>query len=228
MLYIHAPDRRVPLKETLSGANELYKQGAFKRLGISNFLADEIEEAVRIAKENDFVVPSVYQGSYSAVARRTEDEIMPVLRKHGFAFYAYSPIAGGFLSKPKAELLGDEESRFGKNNPLSTVYNDMYNRPSFLAALNVWDQIAKDEGVPHAELAYRWIVYHSKLRGEFGDALVLGARKHQQLRDTVAAIKKGPLSESAVKRIDGMWELVKDDAYLDNFEMRTSKNYAPI
>jgi aflatoxin B1 aldehyde reductase len=215
---IHTPDRRIPWKETLAGANELYKQGAFKRLGLSNFLPHEVEEVIAVAKENNFVVPTVYEGNYSAVARRTETELFPVLRKHGMAFYAYSPIAGGFLSKSKAELT-DAEGRFGAKNPLAPVYNAMYNKPSFVAALDVWDQIARDEGVSRAELAYRWIVYHSKLQGDLGDAVIVGARKHEQLRETVAAIEKGPLSDHAVKRIDEVWESIKADALLDNFEI---------
>lgn len=220
--YIHAPDRRVPWKDTLSGLNELHQQGAFKRLGISNFLGHEVEEIVGVAKENNFVVPSVYQGNYSAVARRAEEEIFPTLRKHNIAFYAYSPIAGGFLSKSKAALT-DTEGRFGKDNMLAKVYNGMYNRPSFVDALDVWEQIAKDEGVPRAELAYRWVVYHSKLQGDLGDAVIVGARNGQQLRETVEAIKNGPLSDGAVKRIDGVWESVKADAPLDNFEMLSKR-----
>ncbi|KAF4995352.1 hypothetical protein FDECE_12844 [Fusarium decemcellulare] len=214
--YLHAPDRRVPWKETLSGLNELHQQGAFKRLGISNFLAQEIEEIIQVAKDNGFVVPSVYQGNYSAVARRADDEIFPTLRRHSIPFYAYSPIAGGFLSKSKAALT---EGRFSKDNPFANIYHGMYNRPSLVAALDVWEQISDDEAVTKAELAYRWIVYHSNLRGDLGDAVIVGAKKEQQLRETVEVIKKGPLSEGAVKRIDEMWESVKEEAALNNFEL---------
>lgn len=217
VLYLHAPERRVPFKETLAGLDVLYKQGAFKRLGLSNYLGHEVEEMVRVAKENGFVVPSVYQGNYSAVARRTETEVMPVLRKHGIAFYAYSPIAGGFLAKSKASLLA-ADSRFGKDDFLSQLYNKLYNKPSFLAALDAWDAIAVKEGIDRAELAYRWIVYHSHLRAEHGDAVIVGASRHDQLRATVAAIRKGPLSEDAVRAVDAIWETIKDDAPLDNFE----------
>ncbi|KAK4129811.1 aflatoxin B1 aldehyde reductase member 3 [Parathielavia appendiculata] len=209
---LHTPDRRIPWKETLSGANELYKRGAFRRLGLSNFLPHEVEEVIALAKENNFVVPSVFEGNYSAVARRAETELFPVLRKHNLAFYAYIPIAGGFLAKLTS---GGAEGRFGDKNPLAPVYNAMYNRPSFVAALDEWDQTARDEGVSRAELAYRWIVYHSKLRGDLGDAVIVGARKHEQLRETVVAMKKGPLSDDAVRRIDGVWESVKADALLD-------------
>lgn len=205
-------------KDTLSGVNELYKQGAFKRLGLSNFSADDVEEVVKVSKENNWVVPSVYQGNYSAVARRTETEIFPTLRKHNIAFYAYSPIAGGFLSKSKAELT-DPEGRFGKAGALAQIYNGMYNRPSFVEALGVWEEIAKEEGITKAELAYRWIVYHSKLDAALGDAVIIGARNQEQFRETMAGIKKGPLSDKAAKKIDGIWESVKAEASLDNVEM---------
>ena len=219
--YIHAPDRRVPVKEQLTALTALHKQGAFKRLGLSNFLGHEVEEMVRVAKENNLIVPSVYQGNYSAVARRGESEVFPIIRQHGMAFYAYSPIAGGFLAKSKAALT-EANGRFGEGQPLAKIYNGMYNRPSFVAALDEWEKIAQDEGVSRSELAYRWVAYHSKLSGESGDAIIVGARNTEQLKETVQAIKAGPLSEGAVQKIDQVWESVKAEASLDNYEMLSS------
>lgn len=217
--YLHSPDRRVNIKETLSALNELHQQGVFKRLGLSNFLADEVEEAVRIAKENNFVAPSIYQGNYSAVARRADTEIFPTIRKHNMAFVAYSPIAGGFLSKSKAGLT-DPNGRFGAGQPLAQVYNGMYNRPGFLAALDVWEEIAEHEKISRAELAYRWVVYHSKLDASKGDFIVVGARNAEQLKETMSSVRAGPLSDMAVKKIDELWESVKDEAGLDNLNSR--------
>jgi len=173
---------------------------------------------VQIAKENNFVVPSVYQGNYSAVARRTENEIFPAVRKHNMAFYVYSPIAGGFLSKSRDDLFASG-SRFAEGNLLATIYRPMYTKPSFLRALDEWDRIAKEEGVAMAELAYRWIVYHSKLSPEFGDAVIVGARSQEQLRATVEGVKRGPLSKEAVRRIEEIWEGIREDAPLDNSDL---------
>jgi aflatoxin B1 aldehyde reductase len=37
-----------------------------------------------------YVKPSVLQGQYNLFARKSEEELLPVLRKHGISYYAYS------------------------------------------------------------------------------------------------------------------------------------------
>ena len=147
---------------------------------------------------------------------------MPTLRKHGIAFYAYSPIAGGFLSKSKEELT-HPEGRFGRGDGLAKLYNGLYNRPSYLAALDAWEGIARDEGVSRAELAYRWVMWHSKLSEDFGDAVIVGARTEEQLKETMGWVRKGAMSAAAVRRIEEIWEGVKANAPLDNFEVVLSQ-----
>lgn len=39
MWYLHGPDRSVPYEVTLKAVNDLYKEGKFKRFGISNYMA---------------------------------------------------------------------------------------------------------------------------------------------------------------------------------------------
>lgn len=82
MYYLHAPDTRVPVVETLEGIDALYKSGAFRRFGISNFDADQTNEVLRICRERGFVLPTVYQGNYNAVARLAETELFPILREN--------------------------------------------------------------------------------------------------------------------------------------------------
>ena len=38
------------------------------------------------------------QGMYSAITRQVEHELIPCLRYHKIAFYAYSPLGGGILT----------------------------------------------------------------------------------------------------------------------------------
>ena len=53
---------------------------------------------MNICKANGFVVPTVYQGMYSAITRQVEFELLPCLRYYGMRFYAYSPLGGGILT----------------------------------------------------------------------------------------------------------------------------------
>ncbi|KAJ5385022.1 Aldo/keto reductase subgroup [Penicillium concentricum] len=215
--YMHAPERRSSMEDLLVGIDAAHKAGKFKRFGLSNYLAEEVEEVVRICREKNYVVPSVYQGNYSAVARRGEKEILPTLRKHNIAFYAYSPIAGGFLTKDVATLVSGGEGRWDPKTPLGGIYNALFNKPHMLEGLGQWDKISKEAGISKAELAYRWVMHNSALKADLGDAVIIGSRNVEQLNQTLAALSKGPLSAEIAAQIDQVWDTVEADSPLDTF-----------
>lgn len=218
--YLHSPIRQTPLESALAGIDRLHKSGRFRRFGVSNFLPSELEDVIRIAKEKGYVLPTVYQGNYSAIARKQEDVLFPILRKHNIAFYAYSPIAGGFLTKTREQITaGIDAGRFSKGNQIATMYNTLYNKPSFLNALDEWKEIAEEVGIPKAELAYRWAVYNSPLEQGRGDAIIVGASSLGQLQQTLAGIKNGPLPDEVAEKVEKVWEIVRDDAGLDNVNL---------
>ncbi|OCK76837.1 aldehyde reductase [Lepidopterella palustris CBS 459.81] len=216
VLYIHAPDPSIPLSETLAGINEVYEMGLFARFGLSNYTPEDVEKVYELCKAHGYVLPSVYQGNYSAVARKPEDVLFPVLRRLGIAFYAYSPLAGGFLTKSKEQVL-EGAGRFG-DSPFATLYNALYSKPSYLDVLAEWNAIAVMEGCSKAELAYRWVAYNSPLKEEFGDALIFGGNSMAQLEGTVKGLKEGPLSKEACKRIEGVWKRIEHEAPMDNYQ----------
>lgn len=86
VLYIRAPDDTVTLDSWLPGIDQLYRQGSIKRFGLSNFLPKQVQEVYEHCKQRGYVLPSVYQGNYSPVARRPERELLPLLREFGMAF----------------------------------------------------------------------------------------------------------------------------------------------
>lgn len=81
IFYLHAPDRSVPFEKTLETCNELFKEGKFVKLGLSNFAAWEVSECWNIAKERGWVKPSIYQAMYNAITRDIEKELIPCCRK---------------------------------------------------------------------------------------------------------------------------------------------------
>lgn len=214
ILYIHSPDPEIPLDDTLAGINEAHKLGIFKRFGLSNYAPADVQRVHDLAKEKGYPLPEVYQGNYNPVARHLETDLFPVLRRLGMVFYAYSPLAGGFLTKSAADLDAGA-GRFNKN-ALGGMYSAMYDKPTLRAGLQTWNAIAEKEGVSKAELAYRWVAHHSRLSEE-GDAVIFGASKISQIEQTAGGIQKGKLSPEAVEGIDKLWESVREEAPVDNY-----------
>lgn len=93
----------------------------------------------------------------------------------------------------------------------------MYGKPSLIAALKEWDAIATEAGVSKASLAYRWVLWHSSLKGEMGDGCIIGATRTEQLEETLHDIKEGPLPKGAVEKIEKIWENVRHEAPVDNY-----------
>lgn len=215
VFYLHSPDAKVEISDTLAGVQEAYQLGLFKRFGLSNFSADDVQKVYDHCKEQGYVLPTVYQGNYSPVARKQETVLFPTLRKLGIAFYAYSPLAGGFLTKT-AQQIAEGAGRFS-DEALGGMYKRMYAKPAFIKALEKWAAIAEEEKTTRADLAYRWVAYNSPLKKELGDAIIVGASSLEQLDQTLSGIGKGKLSDKAIQGIDQIWEEIKHEAPLDNF-----------
>ncbi|QEU59474.1 hypothetical protein KDRO_B07460 [Kluyveromyces lactis] len=216
--YLHSPDPTTPIEEILKNINELYKLGKFKKFGISNFSAAQVREAYDIAKKNGYVLPTVYQGNYNAFARLNEEDLLPLLRELDISFYAYSPVAGGFLTKTSEEILGNKSERFNKDTHVGALYNALYVNEPLLKGLDQFGEIAKKNNIDRFELAYRWIFHNSGLNAANGDGVIIGGRNADQVKKTLAVIKNGPLPEDAVAEIDSIWNDIKAFAPRDNYE----------
>lgn len=221
ILYIHGPDPALQPADYAHTFDDLHKAGKFRRFGISNYTPDQVRALHAYSKEHGLVLPTVYQGNYNAVSRIIDTTLFPVLRELGISFYAYSPIAGGFLTKSRKALEeGTEGGRFAVgDNAINNMYRGLYLKPALLEGLDKWVELAKMEGVPQAELAYRWIYYHSALKPqEHGDFVIVGASKVDQISQTLEGLKRGPLKPEVVQGIDQVWDIVKHEAIVDNYD----------
>jgi aflatoxin B1 aldehyde reductase len=116
IFYLHAPDRSTPFAETLEALNELFKEGKFVQLGLSNFAAWEVAEVWNIANERGWVKPTIYQAMYNALTRDIEKELVPVCRKYKIDIVVYNPLAGGIFSGKYKSKEVPSEGRFAAVN----------------------------------------------------------------------------------------------------------------
>jgi len=147
------------LKILLKTINELHKEGKVKELGLSNYSSWQVVDIVRICQQNNYILPTVYQGMYNAITRDVERELFPALRKFKIRFYAFNPLAGGLLSGKYHNM---EEKPSEGRFALKPMYLDRYWKKSYFDALDIIKKSCDKHGISIAEASFQWLTSHSK------------------------------------------------------------------
>ena len=190
--YLHSPDVSQPLLPTLQTVVEMYKEGLFTELGVSNFTAWQVMQIRDVMREMGGPMPAVYQGAYNCVQRDVERDLIPLCRAHGMRFYGYSPLARGVLT---AKFDGTDDDSL---NGLQQRY--MSNAMDH--ALSALADVCEANSLDVKDAALRWLVHHSSLDGEQGDKVILGSSSVDQLRENAEAAAAGQLPDAVVEALD--------------------------
>ncbi|XP_031571590.1 aflatoxin B1 aldehyde reductase member 2-like [Actinia tenebrosa] len=216
IFYLHAPDHKTPIEDTLKAVDQLHKEGKFKQFALSNYAAWEVVEIYYICKESNYVLPTIYQGMYNAFVRAVESELFPCLRRFGIQFYAYNPLAGGLLTGKYQYSDKDDKQPFGRffgTGPWAESYRERFwKKPLFdvLDKLKVkLNEIYGEGKVSPTEASLRWIYHHSLMSEKYGDKVILGASNLVHLEENLKASKQDVLHEDIVKIFDEGWESMK-------------------
>lgn len=134
------------------------------------------------------------------------------------SFWAYSPLAGGFLVKSAQEIEEGNKGRWDRNSTVGQQYHGMYSKPTLIAALEQREAVAESIKITRASLAYRWVRYHSALQADSDDCIIIGASSPAQLNETLEGLAEGPLPAKALPDIAAIWKFVKDEAPVDNYQ----------
>jgi diketogulonate reductase-like aldo/keto reductase len=96
LLLLHWPGSH-PLEGTIAAFEQLVRDGKIRFYGVSNFDADEIEEAVAVAGERRIACNQVL---YHLRERAIEHAVLPACARHGIAVVGYSPFGQGRFPAP--------------------------------------------------------------------------------------------------------------------------------
>src|SRR5580693_2968738 len=94
----HRYDHQTPLEETLRAFDDLVRQGKALYIGVSEWRAEEIAAALKIAGEMGFDKIISNQPQYNMLWRVIETEVIPLCAKEGIGQVVFSPIAQGILT----------------------------------------------------------------------------------------------------------------------------------
>ena len=94
----HRYDHETPLEETLRAFDDLVRQGKVLYIGVSEWRAEEIAAALKIADEMGLDRIISNQPQYNMIWRVIESEVVPLCEKEGIGQIVWSPIAQGVLT----------------------------------------------------------------------------------------------------------------------------------
>ncbi|WP_343209413.1 aldo/keto reductase [Anaerolentibacter hominis] len=187
--FIHWPDIKTPIAETMSALNWLKKEGYIRYIGVSNFSKEQIEEAQQYGQID------VQQPPFSMVNQEFV-ELMKWGHEKGIDSFTYGSLGAGILTGAVRELPHFDE------NDLRYTFYDFYKEPKFskiMELLQVMDKIAEAHKVPVAQVAINW-----STQKEFVGTALCGVRNAQEAEENCSAFN---------------WELTAEEMALLDSEM---------
>ncbi|HUA40680.1 MAG TPA: aldo/keto reductase family protein [Streptosporangiaceae bacterium] len=204
----HRYDHETPLEETLRAFDDLVRQGKVLYVGVSEWRAEEIAAALKIADDMglDRIVSN--QPQYNMIWRVIESEVVPLSQAEGIGQIVWSPIAQGVLTgkylpgaaPPPGSRATDERG---------SGFVTRYLTDEILGRVQLLKPVADQAGLTLAQLAVAWTLQNPAV-----SAAIIGATRPEQVRENAKA--SGIRLEHAVlSQIDDILagQIVTDPAY---------------
>ncbi|WP_211747364.1 aldo/keto reductase family protein [Paenibacillus sp. Marseille-Q4541] len=192
--YCHRFHPETPLLETLRALDDLVRQGKVLYIGVSQWTAAQMEEALGIADRYLLDRIVVNQPIYNMFERYIEDEIIPLGEQKGIGQVVYSPLAQGLLTgKYNDASRIPEDSRAAKLG-----WDDKKINQEKVEKVRKLAKIADELDVKVGQLALAWI-----LRQQNVASALVGASRPEQVKENLVAsdIK---LSEEVLDKIEAV------------------------
>jgi aryl-alcohol dehydrogenase-like predicted oxidoreductase len=190
LYYQHKDDEKVPLADSLGAFDQLVKAGKARAIGLSQFTAPRLDEAVETASANGFEKPCCLQTWYNLVEReKLEGELRDTALANGLGIFPFYSLANGFLSGKYRRKEDLDKSPRG-------LRNIAYLEGKGMRVLDVLDEIAADAGVALATAALAWTKAQPGIIAALASATTL-----DQLQELIAAMHLN-LSTGQIERLD--------------------------
>lgn len=202
LLFCHRPDTHTPIEETVRAMNHVLDRGWAFYWGTSEWSADDLREAWRVADSLGLVGPQMEQPQYHMFHRdRVEREYARLVREKGLGTTIWSPLASGLLTGKYNDGI-PEGSRLA--NPEYAWLRDRITKepdfPSKVAKVKKLTAMAADLGGTMAQLALAWAASHPHV-----STVITGASRVGQVHENMkAAALLEKLTPSVLAEIDGV------------------------
>jgi voltage-dependent potassium channel beta subunit len=203
LLFCHRPDIHTPVEETVRAMTQVIEQGKAFYWGTSEWSAEQIKDAVWIARREHLISPQMEQPEYNMFNReRVEKEYARLYRDFGLGTTIYSPLASGLLtgkynegipqgtraSLPDYQWLREDFEREDARRNIEKVKRIQ--------------SIADELGCTMAQLALAWC-----LKNPYVSTVITGASRPEQVHENMKALEVlARLTDPVIERIESILE----------------------
>jgi aryl-alcohol dehydrogenase-like predicted oxidoreductase len=182
LLQAHRYDYATPLEETLRAFDDLVRQGKVHYIGVSEWTAEQIAEALRLADEMGFDRIVSNQPQYSLLWRVIEAEVVPLSEAEGIGQIVWSPLSQGVLTGkylPGGATPPEGSRALGiEGGEMSWLLRDEVLKP-----VQAYAEVCRQAGYAPAAVALAWV-----LRNQNVSSAIIGASRPEQIAENVKAL----------------------------------------
>ncbi len=173
LLYLHAPDPRVPVADSAGALRELLDEGKTRAVGVSNFTTDQLDAFHQVCPI------TAHQPPFNMLQRGIEADTLPWCVAHQVSTVVYWPLMKGLLAGKLARnhvfAAGDGRAKY----PM--FQGDQWQKnQDFVDQLR---RVAKAADRTVAEVVVSWTIHRPGIT-----AALCGAKRAAQIRETAGAL----------------------------------------
>ena len=191
----HRYDPDTSLEEVLRALDDLVTQGKVLYVGVSEWSATQIDDAVYTARELNLDRIASNQPIYNMLQRYIERDVLPLCEREGIGQVVFSPLAQGVLTgKYKPGQQPEQGTRAADAE--SGAYMQQLMNDRVLTAVQNLQTLAQQTGYSLPQMALAWV-----LRKQIVSAAIIGASRPQQVEENAKA-SEITLTDDVLQHID--------------------------
>jgi aryl-alcohol dehydrogenase-like predicted oxidoreductase len=190
LYYQHKDDETVPLADSLGAFERLVEAGKIRAIGLSQFTAERLDEALETSRRLGLTPVSALQPWYNLVERaKFEDGLRDVAVRNGLAVFPFYSLANGFLT-------GKYRSQDDLTKSVRGMRNVEYLEGRGMRVLQALDEVASETGAALATVTLAWTMVQPAIT-----APIASATSMEQLAELLAALQL-QLTPEQIARLD--------------------------
>jgi aryl-alcohol dehydrogenase-like predicted oxidoreductase len=185
LLYMHCWDPITPIEESLHAFDDLVHAGKVRYIGVSNFKAWQVMQALAVSERNGWARFDAAQYQYSLVERDIEREFIDLCTTTGLGIMPWSPLGGGFLSGKYQRGDRPATPQAGRLAGAPDHVEEAWHRRATERNWQIIDAvagIAAARGCSQAQVAIAWLLTRPAVA-----SVILGVRTMAHLEDALEA-----------------------------------------